>query len=184
MGMMEGLEKGKHLASNLKLSMNLTHYLDTVVKQITAIATSLAAGFEKALQQILMYAPGLEDMKALAMTSGRAQSAVNDAKKLAGDRTMAAKVYIHSVVAPVEFTDTDGDVSRLAMDDSGALIWYEPDEEATGEWQEYARGPLVFTPSTGELTCDDGDDDEASATIKCAEATARLLRAARGPTAA
>merc|ERR1712224_1146494 len=123
------------------------------------------------------------------------ESAVNDATKFAGDRTMAAKVYIHSVVAPVEFTDTDGDDNRLAMDDSGALIWYEPDEEATGEWQEWARGPLVFIPSTGLLTSiltgeeadenddddDDDDEDEVSATIKCPKATARLLRAARGP---
>merc|ERR1719502_288160 len=117
-----------------------------------------------------------------------AQSAANDAKKLAHDSAVAAtavagsdaqkdipqKVTIHAVAEPVEFTDTDGDVSRLAMDDSGALIWYEQDAEAAGGWTEWEQGPFVFTwkpGSTGELSSAD-DDNDAFATIKCPEATA------------
>jgi len=86
---------------------------------------------------------------------------------------------IHSVAEPVEFTDTDGDVSRLAMDGSGALIWYERDAEAAGGWKAWEEGPFVFTPSTGELSSAD-DDNDAFATINDPEATSHLLRAARG----
>ena len=62
-------------------------------------------------------------------------------------------VKVSSLPEPIEFTDTDGDESRLAMKD-GKLCWYLPDEN--GGWKPWQDGPFRLNKQTGTLSGREG----------------------------